>query len=109
MPEMIVSALSSSRWTRKVKDQLSWFSMASLIWGLAFGSDYFRRMLAEADQNYAISAGLPGFFTRRLAVPWTTGSGAPELASIMDMRPLYHTLGSLCDFEELNRSLTPVS
>jgi NTE family protein len=83
--------------------------MASLIGGLAFGSDYVRRMLAEADQNYAISAGLPGFFTRRLAVPWTTGSGAPELASIMDMRPLYHTLGSLCDFEELNRSLTHVS
>ncbi|WP_250501324.1 patatin-like phospholipase family protein [Caballeronia sp. GAWG1-5s-s] len=83
--------------------------MASLIGGLAFANDDFRRMLAEADQSYAISAGLPGFFTRRLAVPWTTGSEAPELASIMDMRPLYQTLASLCDFDELNRSATHVS
>jgi NTE family protein len=53
------------------------------------GNDDFRRVLAEADQSYAMSMGLPGFFTRRLAVPWTKGMGAPELASIMDLRPHY--------------------
>jgi NTE family protein len=73
------------------------------------GNDDFRRVLAEADQSYAMSMGLPGFFTRRLAVPWTKGTGAPELASIMDLRPLYRTLEGLCDFEELNRSSTHVS
>ncbi|WP_244818059.1 patatin-like phospholipase family protein [Caballeronia sp. Lep1P3] len=87
-----------------LRDQLfTWYG------GMALSSDDRRRMLAEADQNYAMSAGLPGFFTRRLAVPWTNGTGAPELASVMDMRPLLGTLDSLCDFDELNRSATRVS
>ncbi|MBT2794586.1 patatin-like phospholipase family protein [Paraburkholderia strydomiana] len=87
-----------------LRDQMPAFSAAGTA-----GQDDFRRTLAETDQSYAMSAGLPGFFTRRLAVPWTNGTGAPELASIMDVRPLYHTLESLCDFDELNRSTTDVS
>ncbi|WP_244818599.1 patatin-like phospholipase family protein [Caballeronia sp. Lep1P3] len=85
-------------------DQMLAFNGATIL-----GGDDFRRVLAEADQSYAMSAGLPGFFTRRLAVPWTNGTGAPELASIMDLSPLYRTLESVCDFEELNRSGTHVS
>jgi NTE family protein len=87
-----------------MRDQLLTFYGAR-----ALSNDDFRRVLIEADQSYAMSAGLPGFFTRRLAVPWTKGTAAPELASIMDLRPLYRTLESLCDFEELNRSGTHVS
>ncbi|MDR5777527.1 MULTISPECIES: patatin-like phospholipase family protein [unclassified Caballeronia] len=86
------------------RDQMLGFFGASMLAG-----DDFRRSLAEADQSYAMSVGLPGFFTRRLNVPWVNGSGAPELASIMDLAPLYQTLENLCDFEELNRSTTHLS
>lgn len=87
-----------------MRDQMLTFCGAGTL-----GDDDFRRVLAEADQIYAMTAGLPGFFTRRLTVPWTKGTGAPELASIMDLGPLYRTLETLCDFEQLNRSSTHVS
>ncbi|MEZ2354760.1 patatin-like phospholipase family protein [Caballeronia sp. RCC_10] len=87
-----------------IRDQMLAFNGARML-----GGDDFRRVLAEADQGYAMAAGLPGFFTRRSAVPWTNGTGAPELASIMDLAPLYLTLERVCDFEALNRSSAHVS
>jgi len=87
-----------------IRDQMLAFNGATM-----FGGGDFRRLLAEADQSYAMGAGLPGFFTRRPAVPWTNHTGAPELASIMDLAPLYRTLERVCDFDELNRSSAHVS
>lgn len=88
----------------RLRDEILTFSGS---FGL-FGDDV-RRMLAEADQAYAMSLGLPGFFSRRLTVPWTRGHGDPGVASVMDTRPLLRTLDRLCDFDELNRSATHVS
>ncbi|HEY2021440.1 patatin-like phospholipase family protein [Paraburkholderia sp.] len=68
-----------------------------------------RRVLAETDQSYAFQVGLPGFFVRRLHIPWFTGTGNPGDASVFDTRPLSRTLSSLCDFELLNRSPVEVS
>ena len=68
-----------------------------------------RRMLAEADQTYALHLGLPGFFVRRADIPWVIGTGNPGDASVFDTRPLSRTLSDLCDFELLNRSSVQVS
>jgi len=68
-----------------------------------------RRMLAEADQTYALQFGLPGFFVRRVDIPWVAGTGNPGDASVFDTQPLVRTLSNLCDFELLNRSPVQVS
>ncbi|MDR8783733.1 patatin-like phospholipase family protein [Burkholderia multivorans] len=79
-------------------------------WLLPFIDDStMRRALAEAEQGYAMMAGLPGFFSRRLVVPVLRGNGNPANASVFDMQPLLRTLAALCDFDRLNASSTRVS
>ncbi|WP_261541189.1 patatin-like phospholipase family protein [Burkholderia multivorans] len=79
-------------------------------WLLPFIDDStMRRALAEAEQGYAMIAGLPGFFSRRLVVPVLRGNGNPANASVFDMQPLLRTLAALCDFDRLNASSTRVS
>ncbi|MCO8574717.1 patatin-like phospholipase family protein [Burkholderia multivorans] len=79
-------------------------------WLLPFIDDStMRRALAEAEQGYAMMAGLPGFFSRRLVVPVLRGNGNPANASVFDMQPLLRTLAALCDFDRLNAGSTRVS
>jgi NTE family protein len=81
----------------------AWPSVMPLPHGVR---DAYARARTEMQNNYAMSIGVPGFFTRRLLPPYFVGSGSPASASLVDPAPLAKTLDRLCDFEVLNASAT---
>ncbi|MEO0031606.1 MAG: hypothetical protein RIS94_1364 [Pseudomonadota bacterium] len=67
-----------------------------------FADGWGRRLFNEISAGTVALTGIPGFFTPRLAPPWTALPGSPEAISIYDTAPLRETLMELVDWDLLN-------
>jgi NTE family protein len=94
---------------RLAKLQDFWTTVSS-GWSLGGPSvDAFRAMLGDASVGWAMTAGLPGFFSPRAISPLLFSSGGPEALSFYDSSPLKTTLERLVDFDRINAGETRLS
>jgi NTE family protein len=71
--------------------------------------DAFRAMLGDASVGWAMTAGVPGFFSPRAISPLLFSNGGPEALSFYDSSPLKATLERLVDFDRINAGKTRLS
>ncbi len=81
--------------------------------GWSFGppstTDAFRAILGDASVGWAMTTGVPGFFTPRTVSPLLQSAGGPEALSFYDSGPLRTTLERLVDFDRINARETRLS
>jgi NTE family protein len=80
--------------------------------GWSFGQpigDTFRGLLGDASIGWAMTAGVPGFFSPRPISPLLLACGGPEALSFYDSSPLRATLERLVDFDRINAQETRLS
>ena len=81
--------------------------------GWSFGppnsADVFRGLLGDASIGWAMTAGVPGFFSPRPISPLLLSSGGAEALSFYDSSPLKATLERLVDFDRINARETRLS
>ena len=81
--------------------------------GWSFGqptsADSFRGLLGDASIVWAMTAGVPGFFSPRPISPLLLTCGGPEALSFYDSSPLRATLERLVDFDRINARETRLS
>jgi NTE family protein len=81
--------------------------------GWSFGpptsTDLFRGLLGDASIGWAMTTGVPGFFSPRAISPLLLSSGGPEALSFYDSTPLRATLERLVDFDRINARETRLS
>jgi NTE family protein len=73
------------------------------------GTDIFRGLLGDASIGWAMTAGVPGFFSPRPISPLLLSCGGPEALSFYDSSPLRATLERLVDFDRINAGETRLS
>jgi NTE family protein len=64
--------------------------------------DWSRGVTSRVNASLAMMAGVRGFFTPRLPLPWLHPTGAIEATSFYDTANLKSTLESLVDFDRIN-------
>jgi NTE family protein len=77
--------------------------------GAQVHTDQFRAMLGDASIGWAVTAGVPGFFSPRTFSPLLSPGGGPEALSFYDTAPLKSTLERLVDFDRINAKETRLS
>jgi NTE family protein len=81
--------------------------------GSQTSTDKFRAMLGDASVGWAMTAGVPGFFSPRpfspLLLSGGGSGGGPEALSFYDTTPLKATLERLVDFDRINARQTRLS
>jgi len=73
------------------------------------GADVFRGLLGDASIGWAMTTGVPGFFTPRAISPLLLSAGGPDALSFYDSSPLKSTLEKLVDFDRINARETRLS
>jgi NTE family protein len=94
---------------RLAKLQEFW-TLVSSGWSLGAPSptDTFRALAGDASVGWAVTAGVPGFFSPRPVSPLFS-NGGPEALSFYDTTPLRATLERLVDFDRINAKETRLS
>jgi NTE family protein len=96
---------------RRLERLTDFWTTVSSGWSLGppSGTDAFRALLGDASIGWAMTAGVPGFFTPRAISPFLLSSGGPESLSFYDSSPLQATLERLVDFDRINSRETRLS
>jgi NTE family protein len=82
---------------------------SSWSFGSPSGANVFRGLLGDASIGWAMTAGVPGFFSPRTISPLLLSGGGPEALSFYDSGPLRATLERLVDFDRINARETRLS
>ncbi len=96
---------------RRLERLTEFWTTVSSGWsfGPPSGTDAFRGLMGDASVGWAMTAGVPGFFSLRAISPLLLSSGGPENLSFYDSTPLKATLERLVDFDRINARETRLS
>jgi NTE family protein len=96
--------LSGNPVERRLERLQEFWNLVTSAWpvGTHSHTDQFRAMLGDASIGWAMTAGVPGFFSPRPFSPLLLSNGGPEALSFYDTAPLKATLERLVDFDRIN-------